>query len=236
MTSTIDFRSLDTGDVARIGLQRTRHLARLPQIGSISYGAWNRGYWWPLRLEARLRRREILEGTMRDIQAEFDTIAGWIGDRPVARMMDIGCGHAMIDLLFWQRYGCAIHLVDIEESESTHHDYYESGSGYASLESARRFLTVNGVPEYKIALTNPQRQALAADGLDLIVSMISAGFHYPISTYTDFALSALKPGGVLIFDARKDTGQEAMLTGFDRVEIVDEGLKHRKLAAFSPRG
>ena len=235
MIKEYDFHTLTVDDVAKIGLQRTAHLKRYPFLGRPSYKAWTRGDWGPLRREANKRRDKILHGAMQDIAVEFAVLEKYIGDRPVRKMMDIGCGHALISVLFWQRYNCDIHLVDIEQSDSTHHDYRDSGSGYASLAAAKAFLVFNGVPENRITITNPENEPLESSELDLILSVFSAGFHYPISTYTEFAIKSLKPGGMLIFDARDETGQEAMLTGFDPIEKVFKGLKHRKLAAYKPQ-
>ena len=235
MVNDYDFHTLTVDDVAKIALQRTAHLKRYPFLGRPSYKAWTKGDWGPIRREANKQRKKILHGAMQDIEAEFAVFENFIGDRPVLKMMDIGCGHALTSVLFWRRYNCDIHLVDIEQSNSTHHDYHDSGSGYASLAAAKEFLVSNGVPENRIAITNPMNETLESVELDLILSTFSAGFHYPISTYTKFALKSLKPGGMLIFDARDDTGQDAMLAGFDPVKVVSKGLKHRKLAAFNPK-
>jgi hypothetical protein len=230
----VDFSAFGAHDVADIALQRTKHLKRWPLLGCISYKAWVRGNHRPLQMEAVRRRDSILHGAMADIEAEFRGVTDYLAERPIRRMVDIGCGHALIDLLFWRKYGCHVHLVDIERTDATHHDYRNTGAGYASLESARKFLTVNGVPADAITTTNPQRETLHDSDVDLILSMISAGFHYPISTYTDFALNSLRSGGVLMFDARDGTGQETQLSGFDRVDVVGVGQKSKKLAATKP--
>jgi hypothetical protein len=227
----VDFSVFGAADVADIALQRTAHLKRWPILGCLSYKAWVKGNHKPLQREAVRRREAILNGAMADVREEFEKITAYVGERPVNRMVDIGCGHALIDLLFWRRYRCHIHLVDIERTGATHHDYRETGAGYASLDAARQFLVANGVPAESIKTTNPTRQKLQDGGVDLVLSMISAGFHYPISTYTGFALEALSPGGILMFDAREGTGQEAELTAFAQIEVVTRGPKHVKLAA-----
>lgn len=228
----MDFSMFEAADVANIALQRTRHLKRWPFIGCPSYNAWLRGDPGPLHREARYRREQIMTGAMADISREFRVIANYLGDRKIGRMVDIGCGQGLVDILFWRKYGCHVHLVDIEHTEAMHHDYRESGAGYASLASARRFLESNDVPSSCITTTNPNHGELEDSEVDLVVSMISAGSHYPISAYADWALRVLKPGGILMFDARDHSDQEEQLSGFSSVEVVEKGLKHTKLAAF----
>lgn len=231
LPAEIDLAPLSWRDAAEIGLQRTDHLVRLPGLGSPSYRLWRRQLPGLLHAEAWLRRRAILEGVVADLVAEFQVLERFLGPRTIGRMVDIGCGHALIDLFFFRRYGSDLHLVDIETSERRYQDYHETGSGYASLRAARTFLERNGVPSARITTTNPSRETLADKGCDLVLSLLSCGFHYPVSTYTGFAQAALKPGGLFVVDLRKGTGQEADLASFAEVLTVADAPKRRRIAA-----
>ena len=179
-------------------------------------------------LEASLRRSAILRGAFSDIEAEFKTLVSFLGERKIGHLTDIGCGHAFIDTLFHKRYGCSLHLVDIEQTSETHHLYRETGSGYANLQSARRLLEANGVPPESIRTTNPQK-GYAPETASLVISLLSCGFHYPAETYAStFEMSELS-----IIDLRKDSGQEGFLERFHAEPIV-EGLKHVRYA-LTPR-
>lgn len=232
MPATVDFSALSWRDAADVALQRTTHLKTIPRIGSLSYIAWAEHVPVFLYAEAMLRKKAILGGAMSDIEREFATIRDYLDSRTVSRMIDIGCGHGLIDLLFWREYRCALHLVDIEKTADRHHDWNSKGAGYASLKAARSFLIRNGVPGEMIQATNPKKQMLAVKPgeTDLVISLLSAGFHYPVSEYAATVLKALRPGGVFIFDARNGAGQDT-LEGFSSVEAIDEGPKRRRLAA-----
>lgn len=227
----IDLSSLSWRDAAEIALQRTDHLLRLPGLGSPSYHLWKRHRPALLHVEARLRRNAILERTSADLEAEFRDLERFFDRRPIRRMVDIGCGHALIDLFFFRRYGCDLHPVDIEQSPERYHDYHDVGAGYASLPSARAFLVRNGVPSERIRTTNPKREKLVDSGCDLVMSLLSCGFHYPVSTYLGFAHAALKPGGLFLVDLRKGKGQEGDLAGFPEVVTVADAPKYRRVAA-----
>ena len=89
----------------------------------------------------------------------------------------------------------------------------------------------NGVPAAKIKITNPQVTALVEKDCDLIFFLLSCGFHYPAATYAEFVTSALKPGGVFLFDLRKKSGQDDYLKKFARVDVVMDEQKYRRIAA-----
>ena len=80
------------------------------------------------------------------------------------------------------------------------------------LGCARAFLRANGVgPERIRCLTSDRPEAIAEFRYDLVVSMRSWAYLYPLSTYLDVVLAALKPGGVLILDVAKERGGIAHL-------------------------
>jgi len=226
----VDFSPLGWRDAADVALQRTHHLVRFPGIGSVAFRAWRRNFPQLLYVEAMLRKDSILAGAMQDARAEFDEIRQFLGDHRVERSMDIGCGHALIDLWIYREYRCHLHLVDIEQTQSRHHEWHEKGAGYASLASAKKFLARNGVPAGQISLTNPQKTELADENCDLIFSLLSAGFHYPVEEYARFAHRALRPGGIFIFDARKHQDHSASTSLFATEHVIHDSSKHRRIA------
>ena len=62
---------------------------------------------------------------------------------------------------------------------------------------------------------------------DLIISLISWGFHYPVATYLKSAFDKLKTNGMIIIDVRKDSnGIEELKEEFKEVNIIKEFSKH----------
>lgn len=228
-TSCFDWR-----DAADIALQRTSGLARLPLLGTISYRAWVHNISWPLYLESLLRKESIIKNALHEIEREFHSIAKAIDSRGIQSMIDIGCGHGLIDYFFQAEYGCDIHLVDIETTEDRHHDYRDSGAGYGSLAKARQYLLLNGVNAENIRTTNPTKQRLLDNDADLVISLFSCGFHYPVFEYADFAKQVLRPGGLFIFDMRHNSGQDAFYDIFPEYFVIENRQKHRRIAAVAP--
>ena len=168
---------------------------------------------------------------MHDIQAEWKEIEEHIPTESVKQLTDIGCGHAIIDYFIHSSLGCDITLVDIETSTERHHSYRDSGAGYASLDAAKRLLVSNGISEDRIRTLNPTQSNVSGIETDLTISLLSCGFHYPLSTYDKFFKRELRPGSVVVCDIRKNTGQDNYFSDFSKVQLIHETKKYSRVAA-----
>jgi 16S rRNA G1207 methylase RsmC len=104
---------------------------------------------------------------------------------------------------------------------------------YNSLDVARKLLEVNGVATSNIH-TQEVTGAPVFPGkkFDIVISLISWGFHYPVSTYLDQVYNLLATGGTLIIDVRKDQGGEDILKNkFDTFKVILEAQKYRRVIA-----
>ena len=71
---------------------------------------------------------------------------------------------------------------------------------------------------------------------DLVLSLLSWGLHYPISTYLGEVHVALSKRGVSIVDVRlKSDGESELRRAFREVELIAEGNKYRRVVARRPR-
>lgn len=117
---------------------------------------------------------------------------------------DIGCGYAIFDLFFWRDFPGRLLLIDLEDNEVRHFGFKEKGAAYSNLEVARRFLAANGVPDGSIVCANPQKDNLEQLApVDMAVSFISCGFHYPWQTYERFFQHQVAQDGAIILDLRQ---------------------------------
>lgn len=146
----------------------------------------------------------FLQAVVAEIESDSKSILGTAPPK-IVKMASIGPGLCILELLLYRQWKCSFYLIDIEESKEHQHGFAMSGSGYSDLGSALRFLTDNGVPKIALNTCNPRKQKLDHSSVDLIMSILSMGFHYPLDEYVSYIRSALPPGGLLIFDKRKDT-------------------------------
>ena len=101
---------------------------------------------------------------------------------------------------------------------------------------ARELLLSNGLARDRVVL-------LEADGsghfdvnhkLDLIVSLRSWGFHYPIPVYLERVVANMADGGVLITDIRRGTaGVDQLRNAFEELAIISS--QQSDLTVCAPR-
>lgn len=227
---------LTTADVRNLALQRTGSLLRfpVPKPFSPSYFAWYKfGSNILLNLEARTRRGPIIRFSIDEIRGEFERIAEATKVEQPLRIMDVGCGLGIIDILFAERFQVdRILLVDIEENERKHHGFAEQGAGYNSLEKTERLVRDNVAPDAIVQAINPQKAALTAERFgtyNLIVSFISCGFHYPAELYLDVFDTMLDVDGRLILDLRLGQDHGALLARYEVETEIEQTKAYRRV-------
>ena len=188
-------------------------------------------------VESRLRRRQIKTLYAADMQSEYQTFRQWLPER-CAAVLDVGCGVAGIDALIQRHYASRdlrFYLLDKSQVEQNVFYLFKSqGAFYNSLDVARKLLVDNGIaPECVRLVEANERNEINIDSpVDLVLSLISWGFHYPVATYLDRVRALLSDDGVLILDVRRGTGGlEELRRAFRQVEIVQAADKFDRVAA-----
>lgn len=229
-TEPLDFSALGVKDVANLALQRTGALVEVPRLGRLSYKAWRSGNDLPLLLESLVRRQAIVRYCERLVYDDYQTIAPHVRSMNVERMTDIGCGYGLVDIFFFHDFQCDVQLIDIEESDYRDHNFAEQGAGYSSLTVAKRLLAANGVDPQKVQSCNPTRDPLPTQAVDLVISLLSLGFHYPLETYSNYISTVLKPGGAMVIDVRCAARQNLeLLDRFAECGVVKATAKYQRL-------
>lgn len=189
-----------------------------------------------LKWFAALKRDEIAELYARDIAAEYQTMKSALPEDAEA-ILDIGCGIAGIDVFLYGHYAHSkpsLSLLDKNGiSEQVYYGFRESGACYNSLAAAEEFLVANGIPRAAIHTFDIDQDGFPAhEKFDLVVSLISWGFHYPVEVYLDQVCAALREGGVLILDVRKKTdGKRLLAHRFASVETLLDEKKYERVLA-----
>jgi SAM-dependent methyltransferase len=187
-----------------------------------------------VRSHAAASATEVLHDYSEEMRAQFDRRIAFI-PRSARSVLDVGCGLAGIDLHLYEYLrdnDPNFYLLDRTCVEDrVWYSFKPQGAFYNSLELAKVNLIRNGVPEDRVhCVEAPDDGNL--DGVirsvDLVVSTISWGFHYPIGFYLESVARIMSNGGVLLVDIRKGTdGLAELERQFPRLtEVVDEGEKH----------
>jgi SAM-dependent methyltransferase len=188
----------------------------------------------PVAVEARWRGKEVRRAFNRDLAREYDELRPHLPAHATA-ILDIGCGVGGIDVLLHRHYGRPrLHLADrTQTSRKVYYGFEEKGAFYNSFDATRRLLVGNGIPERDLFLHEVGEECRldVHEPLDLVVSLISWGFHYPVAVYADQVHALLRPGGRAILDVRKGTdGLEQLKSRFARVERVSETPKKERVS------
>ncbi len=217
--AALDLSVLGPGDLANLILQRSEVLFDRPRPGE-AIRAWEAGDEGPIARAVEEMGDEIARRAAGVIRAEYDALRPRLAALAPRRVADIGCGYALFDLFLARDLNPELLLIDLEANERRHFSYHAEGAAYSSLAVARRLLEANGVAPGRIVTLNPREADPAAAGpVDLAVSFLSCGFHYPAATYLPFFTRAVRPGGSVILDLRARTAA-AQLAGLGPIGSV----------------
>jgi SAM-dependent methyltransferase len=173
---------------------------------------------------------------MEDIRGDYDSIKDHL-PAEAKTVLDIGCGVAGIDVFISKHYDGRVDIFLIDRTTLERKVYYgfrEKGAFYNSLALSKKFLEVNGVYPEKIHLQEANKDnSIHFDArFDIVLSLISWGFHYPVSTYLDEVFEKMNTGGILIIDVRKNTGGEGkLLEKFGNCKAIIETEKYVRVVS-----
>lgn len=153
---------------------------------------------------------KMLTDTIKLQQKEIATINMFLKRKPKT-VLDIGCGLGIYDLAIHDFYGPGVDFYMLDkttteqEESNVFYGYKKTGAFYNNLDYTKEFLEMNGVDPDKIhviSVDEGKGKLLETPKLDLIISIISCGFHYPLSTYFDEITQLVKDDGLFCFHCR----------------------------------
>lgn len=190
------------------------------------------GYFYDthlLRYVEYFRWKRIESLYSEDIEADYRQIRDYLPAR-ASNVLDIGCGMAGIDIHLFRHFAGQpkIFLLDKTKKDFIFYGYKDRGAFYNDFHLTGKFLEMNNVPAEKIVFIDAEAGNISAQGakFDVVLSLISWGFHYPLQIYFEEVLAALAPDGAIIVDVRKGTENEAFLTNHTNIRhdvISDRG-------------
>jgi SAM-dependent methyltransferase len=143
-------------------------------------------------------------------------------------ILDIGCGLGTIDVFISNYYPMyRIFVQDKTQEIDTGKKYNGFNTEYHyynNLELLANFLTLNGLSDYLVI--DGEKLFNINEKFDVIMSLLSCGWHYSLTTYLDFIKTHLSENGKLIIDVRNDTEEALLYDTFHNVfRIFNENEK-----------
>ena len=163
----------------------------------------------------------------------FKTIDKYLTSPPIS-ILDIGCGYAKESEMFQKKYGSYLYLLDGDrlenKSNQSRADRYGDPQDFAfymkSADLKKRFRE----HDLNFIFIDANKPTMPDIKFDLIYSLLSCGFHYPLETYKELVLKHSNNKTVCIFDIRKTTFKQ-QVNCLKSFKIIDEKEKHYKIHA-----
>ncbi|MCO8146274.1 class I SAM-dependent methyltransferase [Rhodovulum tesquicola] len=198
----LDCSVFDRDDLVNIILQRSEVLADIPDAGRL-VKAWSTGETRGIEAVVADRGARIARDAAAVVAREFAALRPHLDPVAPGRIADIGCGYAFFDLFAARAYGAELTLIDLEANAHRHFGFETEGAAYSDLGRARAFLIANGVDSGRIRTLNPARaDPLTLPQVELAVSFLACGFHFPVDAYIAFFRDRVAPGGRILLDLR----------------------------------
>jgi hypothetical protein len=181
-----------------------------------------------VREQSKRNHAEIEKEYYKKVRESFERIKSHISSHTKS-LLDIGSGIAGLDIYLWhllKKNNPQIYLLDKTRSEKKiWYSFSSNGAFYNSLHLAKQNLILNLIPHNRIKLIKAPDNGIIKNlkNIDLVISTISWGYHYPVDLYIDSVISIMAKNGILILDVRKNTGGlETLASKFNHISIINE--------------
>lgn len=153
----------------------------------------------------------------------------WLENEPTA-ILEIGPGTGWLAIEMARRWpGAMLYLMDGDGTAEKRVGYRADTQAWNSrYEAADNVL--KAVPGATVVTVPPDNQQ-SFHPLDLVVSLQSWCYHYPVGTYLSLVKRSLKPRGRVIVDHRRNLPEAANgpalmeASGFCAIAVIDESYK-----------
>lgn len=169
--------------------------------------------------------KNLEEKTFKLFEKEFLEIKNYLPTK-ASNIMDIGCGLGIFNIFLNKYYNFPkFFLLDKNKIDKKikygHFKIYES---YNFLKSTKNILLKNGINNKKLKLFDVEKKIfIKPNSIDLVISLKSMGYHYPIDTYFNLLKKVSKKNTIYIFDiSKKNQTIKKLKEIFKRVKIISK--------------
>ena len=144
----------------------------------------------------------------------------------VNTIMDIGCGLGIINIYlnnFFKKKPTFFLMDKNRIDKKINYGFSSNYESYNDLNETKNILLENDVGSECIYLFDVEKQFQINKKMDLVISLKSMGYHYPINTYIELFKNCCTKDTVFIYDISDNQYDENYLkTIFDNVKIIYE--------------
>ena len=158
-------------------------------------------------------------------EKEFETFKLFLPNS-VKNIMDIGCGLGIINIYLNDFFSSNSNFFLLDKNRVDNKIKYGFSSNYESyndLNETKNILSENDIDSSCIFLFDVEKKIQINNKMDLVISLKSMGYHYPVDTYIDLFKKCCTKDTIFIYDVGEDQYDEYYLKNiFDDVKIIYE--------------
>ena len=156
---------------------------------------------------------------------ELDTFKNFLPNS-VNTIMDIGCGLGIINIYlnkFFEKKPIFFLLDKNRIDRKIKYGFSINYESYNDLNETKNILLGNEIDSDCVYLFDVEKQFQINKKIDLVISLKSMGYHYPINSYIELLRNCCTKNTVFIYDLGENQYDENYLkTIFDDVKIIYE--------------
>ena len=144
----------------------------------------------------------------------------------IENIVDIGCGLGILHIYINEMYQNkpSFFLLDKNTIDTKiKYGFSENYDSYNILNETKNILLNNGLLNEQIHLINVDKEIKIDNKIDLLISLKSMGYHYPIDNYIDLLKTMCNNKTIFIFDVFADRyNVDLIKKNFKFVEVIYE--------------
>ncbi len=156
---------------------------------------------------------------------EFETFKNYL-PKSLKNIMDIGCGLGIVNIYlnnFFEKKPFFFLLDKNKIDKKIKYGFSANYESYNNLNETKNILLENHIDISCIHLFDVEKQFQINKKMDLVISLKSMGYHYPINTYIELFKNCCTKDTIFIYDISADKYDENYLKNFfDDVKIIYE--------------
>ena len=165
-----------------------------------------------------------------EFNSEFKEILKYLPKR-IKNVVDIGSGIGIIDIYLNNHFSNDINFTLIDKNhieKKVSYGFDAKGQFYNNFNLTKDFLLNHGINNKKLILVDADEKDDIDNKFDLVISLLSMGYHYPISQYLDFLKKNTHSETVFIFDIANEYSKLNDISKlFQKIEVIKESSEIR---------
>lgn len=170
------------------------------------------------------QNQKLDESVQNLFEKEYETIKNFLPSN-ASNILDIGCGLAILDIFLAQNYEKPnFFLIDKNKVDlKIKYGFSKNYESYNNLNETKKILLANNILDEQIFLNNAEEKIDINKKMDLVLSIKSMAFHYPLENYLDLLKRVCTKNTEFIFDISTERYQlDSLSEYFEKIDVIYE--------------